>query len=187
MITYFNSQIDYFNNYEESVVNSSEEFTGITILENTEVVANESVEFNEQYCLDNNIQFYKGKIDTIGVGVMTTGSIILTIKRILSNDGECISDKFSKALCEYLKSKELTSARLDNNDILVDDYKVASGGEITINGYQYMGYQISINQDLTAIDNICVEKSTKTPKALSDYNITTQEIKEFCETYWNEN
>ena len=98
--------------------------------------------------------------------------------------GEALSDRFSKELCKYLAQKGLPSVRQDNNDILVDGFKVASGGEITINNWNYMGYQISVNQDIEAIENICTKPMIKIPKALSDYGITTDEIVEFCKEYW---
>ena len=56
-----------------------------------------------------------------------------------------------------------------------------------VNGYNYLGYQISINQDIEAIREICDKKSVKPPKALSDWGITTEEIEKFCEEYWTNN
>lgn len=51
-----------------------------------------------------------------------------------------MSDTFAKAVCEYLKKQGLDSVCQDNNDVLVDDYKVASGCETAIDGWNYMGY-----------------------------------------------
>ena len=48
-----------------------------------------------------------------------------------------------------------------------------------------MGFQISINQDIKAIENICYKHSVKKPKALSDFGVTTEEIVEFCENYFS--
>jgi hypothetical protein len=119
---------------------------------------------------------------------MTSGSIVLTVKRKLKDGGDALSDKFSKALSEYLSSKGLPTVRCDNNDVMVGNGKVASGGEICINGFNYMGYQISVNQDIDAIKNICISKPmVKIPKALSDFGITTEEMREFCIDYWSKN
>lgn len=180
-----NSQIKYYE-MEDKIICSGKDETIITILENKEVIYNDDHIPNFNYCDEHGYIYYKGKINGIGIGVFVPGSIILTIKRKL-NGGEALSDKFSKALSEYFKSKNLGSVRQDNNDILVDDYKVASGGEIMVNGYNYLGYQISINQDIEAIREICNKKSVKPPKALSDWGITTKEIEKFCEEYWTNN
>ena len=181
------SQIDFFNEHEEDFVSSSKNETAIAIIENTEVIYNNNSGCNTEYCDEHNIKYYMGKINSIGTGVVTKGSIVLTVKRKMENGGESLSDSFSKALSEYFVKKGLPSVRQDNNDILVEDGKVASGGEIIINGFNYMGYQISINQDVEAIKNICTKPMVKIPKALSEYNITTEEIKDFCVDYWSKN
>ena len=79
----------------------------------------------------------------------------------------------------------MESARCDNNDVLVDGYKVASGCETIHNGFNYMGYQISLYQDLETIKNVCNKPMVKIPKALSEYGITTDEMVDFIEEYWN--
>ena len=183
-IIYLDSQITFFEEVEDKVLSSKVKETVISVLKKTEVIYNENSGLNKEYCDEHGIKYYKGKIDSIGTGVVTAGSIVLTIKRKLLNGGEALSDRFSKELCKYLAQKGLPSVRQDNNDILVDGFKVASGGEITINNWNYMGYQISVNQDIEAIENICTKPMIKIPKALSDYGITTDEIVEFCKGYW---
>ena len=182
-----NSQIKFFEEMEENILHSSKAETCIAVLENTEVIYNNNYGINKEYCDEHNIKSFEGKINSIGVGVVAKGSIVLTVKRKLLNGGEALSDKFAKALCGYLKNKGLSSVRQDNNDVLVDDFKVASGGEIMVGEWNYMGFQISVNQDIEAIENICIKKSLKKPKALSEYGITTEEMKEFCEQYWSNN
>lgn len=181
-----NSQIKFFEEIEDKIIFNSKQETYIAVLENTEVIYNSNAGINKEYCDEHNIKCFEGKINSIGVGVIAAGSIVITVKR-LPIGGEAMSDKFSKALCNYLKERGLDSARQDNNDVLVDDYKVASGGEISMHGFNYMGYQISVNQDIEAIENICLKKSVKKPKALSDWGITTEEIVKFCEEYWKNN
>ncbi len=186
-IKILNSQIDFFNGYEEKFLASSDDETAIAVLESTEVIYNENSGCNTEYCDEHGISYYKGKIDSIGTGVVTKGSLVLTVKRKMVNGGESLSDSFSKALSAYFVNKGLPSVRQDNNDILVDNGKVASGGEIVINGFNYMGYQISVNQDLDAIKNICTKPMLKIPKALSEFGITTDEMKNFCVEYWTNN
>jgi hypothetical protein len=79
----------------------------------------------------------------------------------------------------------MDSVRQDNNDILVDGFKVASGAEVSLpNGFRYVAYQISINQDLETIKHACLKPMVKVPKALSEYGITTEEMVDFCKNYW---
>ena len=184
-IKILNSQIEFFKN-EEEFINSPNDGVVIAVLENTEVIYNENSGCNLEYCNTHNIKAHKGKINTIGTGVVTLGSIVLTVKHKMSEGGESLSDRFSKALAKYLEDKGLSSVRCDNNDVMVEDGKVASGGEIIKNGFNYMGYQISINQDIIAIKNICNDKPmVKIPTPLSKFGITTEEMVEFCKNYWN--
>ena len=178
----YNSQIEFFKN-EEAFINSNEDEISIAVLDQTEVLYNKNSGCNVDYCEEHNIASYCGKIDNLGTGVIAQGSIVITVKKKISG-GEALSDQFSKALVNYFTEKGLPSVRQDNNDVLVNDGKVASGGEIVINGFNYMGYQISINQDIETIDNVCTKPSVKTPAALSEYNITTEEMVKFCEDYW---
>lgn len=186
-IRVYGSQIDFFAD-EEGFIGSPNNETAISILGRTEVIYNDSCLCNIDYCKAHDIVYYKGKINRMGVGVMVNGSIILTVKRRLEG-GEALCDRFSKALCSYLADRGLECVRHDNNDVMVSGGKVASGGEILLdNGFYYMGYQISINQDVDAIKSICIGKPMlKYPRALSSFGITTEEIFDFCKCYWSNN
>lgn len=179
-----NSQVDFLNAEEEEFVKTNSDAAIIATLSGTEVIYNENSPCNTEYCAEHNIKCYKGKINSMGTGVVTSGSIFLTVKKKMLDGGECLSDRLSKSLCEYLKRKGINSVRCDNNDVMADDCKVASGGEIMLNGFHYMGYQISINQDIEAIREICLKPMLKKPKALSDYGITTEEIVDFCKGFF---
>ena len=185
-IKLFDSQIDFLNEGEEAFVGSPNDETAIAVLKSTEALYNENSGCNLEYCKAHNIKTYKGKINTMGTGVVTAGSLFLTVKRNMKDGGEALSDRFSKALAKYFAEKGLPAVRCDNNDVMVDNGKVASGGEIFLNGFNYMGYQISVNQDVEAIKNICTDKPMiKQPKALSDFGITTEEMVEFCKEFWS--
>lgn len=113
-----------------------------------------------------------------------------------------ICDKFNAALLEFLKSKidcrhDIEEQHNDfchtfntnHNDILIDGYKVASGVEMRVGTNLekiYATFQISINQDIEAIKHICKKEMVKIPKALSDFGVTTEEIVEFCDAWWDE-
>lgn len=87
---------------------------------------------------------------------------------------------FMNKLCEYFKSKNL-NAVVNGNDILVDDFKVASYMSQNINSCIYTAIHISIGMDLDLIKSICVKPMQKTPKGLKDYNITQKEMIEWVE------
>lgn len=115
------------------------------------------------------------------------GNIFINIKRKLTNGGECLGDRFSKVVCAYLKNKGLNSVRCDNNDILVDNYKVGSCVETSVNNFQYMAFQVSIHQDIETIKHACTKPMVKVPKGLSEYGITTEKMVDFVKNYWNNN
>lgn len=182
-IQYYNSQIDFVNN-EEQFLSSKEPQAAIVVLDNTEVVYGAENSCNIEWCQENNIPYiHQDKLFLGGCIVGVQGNIFLDLKDHV--DGECLSDRFSKALCVFLISKGLNSVRQDNNDVLVNDYKVASGCESNINGWQYMGYQISINQDLDIINGACNKEMIKVPKGLSEFGITTEDIVNFITNYLN--
>lgn len=182
-----NSQIEFVKN-EKVFLDSKKEETVIAVLEKTEVVWGAENSCNLEWCKENNIPtIHHDKLKGGGCIVGVKGNIFVDAKRHIGADNKCIGDKFSVALCEYLKGKGLESVRTDNNDVLVDGYKVASGAETTYEGWQYMGYQISINQDIDIIRHACNKEMVKVPKGLGEYGITTEEMVEFCKDYWSKN
>ena len=185
MIKQYNSQIEFINN-EEEFLNSPNDETVIVVLNQTEAIYGADDSCNTKWCEDNNIPYaHQGKLQGGGCIIGVKGNIFIDIKR--KCDGECLSDKFSKVLAKYFKDKGLESVRCDNNDVLIDGFKVASGCETNHNGFKYMGYQISINQDIETIKHACNKPMIKIPKGLGDYGITTDEMKQLCEKYWTKN
>lgn len=180
----FDSQVAFHNQIEDFLKRDKEEFK-ITVLARNEVWYGDEDTCDTKYCDEHNIPYSHGKsFGGTGCIVGVKGNVILDIKKVLYG-GEALGDRFSKALCEYFKSRGLYSVRCDNNDVLIDDFKVASGAEITLpTGYQYMGFQISIYQDLETIKKVCMKPMLKVPKALDDYGITTDDIVKFCKEYW---
>jgi len=93
---------------------------------------------------------------------------------------------FLGKLCVYLQEKGL-NAILDNNDILIDDYKVVSGCAINLKpDYKrtFSAVQICMNCDIETIQNVCTKPMSKTPKGLSEFGITKAEIVDFIEAYF---
>lgn len=179
------SQIEFVKN-ENTFLNSPNNEVVIVVLNNTEAIYGADGSCNVEWCDENNIPYvHQEKLQGGGCIIGVKGNIFIDVK--IKQDGEALADKFSKALCNYFLSKGLKSVRCDNNDVLVDNYKVASGCESTINGWQYMGYQISINQDIETIKHACNKPMVKIPKGLREYGITTEEMTNFCKVYWNNN
>lgn len=184
-IQYTNSQIEFHKKYMEDFLNSDEEGVKIAIMDRTEALYGGDWTIDKEWCNKNSIPYSQGKlIQNTGCIIAVKGNVLLDVKKKFKG-GECLCDKFSKYLVQYFKDKGMNSVRQDNNDVLVDDFKVASGAEVTLpNGFQYVAYQISINQDIETIKHACLKPMVKVPKALSEYGITTEEIVKLCEDYW---
>lgn len=180
------SQIEFVE-MEDEFLNSENNETAIIVLKETEAVYGADDSCNTEWCDANNIPYiHQYRLKRGGCIIGVKGNIFIDVKRAIDNvDSECLSDKFSKALCEYLKTIGLNSVRQDNNDVLVDGYKVASGCETFVNDFKYMGYQISINQDLEVIKHACNKEMVKEPKGLSEFGVTTEDMVAFCEEYWS--
>lgn len=93
---------------------------------------------------------------------------------------------FTDYFMEWLKGKGL-NARYEDNDILVDDYKVCGTCITRYGRIDYTGVHIGINTNLDHIKAICKKPMHKVPKGLSEYGITTEEVEQmflvFCKNY----
>ena len=79
----------------------------------------------------------------------------------------------------YLKNKNI-NAQFIGNDLIVDNkYKCGSFSSRRFKDLLYSAFHISINVNLQIIRDICIKpmSDNKIPKGLSDYGITTEEIK----------
>ena len=85
---------------------------------------------------------------------------------------------FMCKLKNYLMGKGL-NCKIAENDLLVDGYKCGSYMSRNIDGVIYTAIHISINMDVDLIKSICTKPMVKIPKGLSEFGITTDEIKEF--------
>ena len=179
-------QFESFKEYllfEDEMVTTNEPCALMIKPQTTEVVTESEECCNIDYCNEHNIPYFVEKYVRASCIVYTKGNICVIVKRHNIN-GKALGDVFSIALCDYLKEKGLPSVKCDNNDVMVDGYKVASGIEGEIDGYRYMGYQISLNQDMKTIENVCKKTMVKNPKGLSDWGLTTEEMAEFCNNFW---
>lgn len=83
----------------------------------------------------------------------------------------------------WLKAKGLNTV-YENNDILVDGYKVCGTCITRYGRIDFSSAYIGINTNLDHIKAICKKPMNKVPKGLSEYGITTEEVEqmflEFC-------
>lgn len=113
---------------------------------------------------------------------------------ILANQGDIIVshldtpdndwlNRFVVYFVEWLKGKGLNAER-DNNDILVDGYKVCGTCITRYGRIDFSSAILGINTNIEHIKKICKKPMVKVPKGLSEYGITTQEVEEmfldFC-------
>ncbi len=93
-------------------------------------------------------------------------------------------DKFIAYFIMWLKAKGL-NAEYDNNDIIVDGYKVCGSCTTRYGCIDYTAGVISLNVNLDHIKAICKKPMVKVPKGLSEYGITSEEVEQmflaFCE------
>lgn len=103
--------------------------------------------------------------------------------------GNTFKDDFLTYLTEWLVQRGL-NAKFENNDVLVDDYKVCGAGGRRHTGIDYTTIHIGINTNVENIGKICTKEMRKIPKGLSEYGITSEDIRkvftEFCTKYHEE-
>ena len=94
-------------------------------------------------------------------------------------------DRFVTFFVKWLKAKGL-NAVYEDNDVLVDGYKVCGTCITRYGRIDYTGIHIGINTNLDHIIAICRKPMNKVPKGLSDYGITSEEVEQmfldFCES-----
>lgn len=145
---------------------------------------------SQETCILCGVDDYKNEHNLPTYKTHNFGGVIVNFKNdICVGHYETLAFKwgseFMEKLCDYLKSRNL-NAEINGNDILVDNYKVASYMSQNINSCIYTAVHISISMDLDLIKNICVKPMVKTPKGLEEYNITQDEIIEWVgENYGN--
>ena len=130
-----------------------------------------------EYCEQNNIH-YTFDVRSGGTIVLFPGDILISCSYVASDD--TYAQKLMTDFSNWLINKGL-SARIDGNDILIDDdFKVcafhsSSGGQ-EYNDVQLLAATFNINSNVEVIRNICTKPMLKIPIALSNYNITSDEV-----------
>lgn len=93
-------------------------------------------------------------------------------------------DRFVAYFVNWLKAKGL-NAIYEDNDVLVDGFKVCGTCITRYGRIDYTGAHIGVNTNLDHIKAICKKPIKKVPRGLSHYGITTEEVErmflDFCE------
>lgn len=165
-----------------------QERLGFAVSERTEVGYGFENDVDLDYCEKNNIPCYDQNRNG-GAIVWSAGNIGIAFVYNNRERGGFVLGRLLPDLSKYLSKRGL-SITMNRNDILVDGYKVASaiGYNFGENYYwTYDGLQISINQDMEVIKNVCKKPMVKVPKGLSEYGITTEEIVAWCSNWLKQN
>lgn len=92
--------------------------------------------------------------------------------------------RFAHYFVEWLKAKGLNASH-DNNDVLVDGYKVCGMCITRYGRIDFSSGFIGLTANLDHIKAICKKPMVKVPKGLVDYGISTEEVEQmlldFCE------
>jgi len=174
-------------NLQQLLTDKQEHFE-VMVHKETEVAYGWDEDFNKKYCDEHNIPYYAQKRDG-GTIICAKGNIGIAFVYNNQKYKKWMLVKLLDDLCNYFIQRGLKATR-SRNDILIDGYKVASGCGYNLEPdykWSYEGAQISINQDINAIKNICLKPMIKIPKALSDYNITLDELLNFIDSWKKEN
>lgn len=161
-----------------------EPVTLICVYQGTHVNYGIEEDCDVRWCEENNIPVHNLQ-RSAGCIVQADGSIGLFDVRP-SSDG-WVEHQILPDFRDYLISKGL-NVELIHNDILVDGYKVASAGGMNLAPdykWQYTCMHIAVYQDVETIRHACLKPMTKEPKALSEWGITTEEMVEWCENWFN--
>ena len=142
-------------------------------------------DINKDFCDQKHIH-YRYENRSGGCMVFFPGNII--IHSVYSGTTFLKQHHYLNDLVIYLKNKNII-ATTNNNDLLVGGLKaVGTVSEILPTPYEgkiYFAVQISINADADLISKICKKPAKKIPGALSNYNITTEEIMQFTLDWFN--
>jgi len=129
---------------------------------------------NYEYIKEHNIEVLDiptmGGTIVVGEGDLGFG---LTSSDINKTNG--FLEKAKNNLLALIK-KHGYEATTDNNDILIDGYKVASYCSKRCGNVYFGVFQVSMNVDLNLINNISNKEMVKVPKSLSSYGLTSLEI-----------
>lgn len=129
---------------------------------------------DEALCMKLGYDIYESYYNG-GTLVANPGDVVFANFGYVKNS---VAKDFIAQFVDWLKNKNL-DAVYDNNDILVDGYKVCATCITRYGRIDYTTFFISMNPNLEHIKQICKKPMKKIPKGLSEYGITTEEVVEW--------
>ena len=136
---------------------------------------------NEDVCVEEGYTVLDTR-HTGGVVVVNVGDMSVVH---FGEIGNKFMENFAHYLIERYKERGL-NATYEDNDVLVDGYKISGLSATPYEHIQYSTIHIGINTNLDHIKAICRKPMKKVPKGLSDYGITSEDVEtmflEFCES-----
>lgn len=153
---------------------------GYIVIETPIAIVHRKTQVDEETCIKYGYEVYES-FNNGGTILASAGDIMFSHVGKLENGW---ISRFADYFIEWLKAKGL-NAVYEDNDILVDGYKVCG---LCITKYGRIDFSsgiISMNVNLDHIKAICKKPMVKVPKGLAEYGITTEEVErmflDFCE------
>ena len=152
---------------------------GYVIIEHPVAIVHRKTQVDENVCAELGYEIVES-YNNGGTILANAGDIIFSH---LDKPQNGWLSRFANHFVEWLKAKGL-NAVLDDNDVLVDGYKVCG---LCITRYGRIDFSsaiLAVNTNLDDIKRICRKPMVKVPTGLSDYGITTEEVEQmflaFC-------
>lgn len=116
-----------------------------------------------------------------GTVVTSSGDIGLGILSSMEK-----ANRFAESFMTYLNlilSNRNFNISRNGNDLILNDYKVASYGSKSCGLMTFAIIQISMNVDMHKIEELCTKPMKKIPKGLSEFGITSEEMLQWVENW----
>lgn len=153
---------------------------GYVIIETPVAIVHKANQVDEEVCKELGYEVVES-YNNGGTILANKGDIIFS--HLYTHDNGWVKH-FAEYFVEWLKARGL-NAVYENNDILIDGYKVCGTCVTRYGRIDFSSAIIGVNTNLEHIKAICKKPMEKIPKGLSEYGITTDEVErmflEFCE------
>ena len=162
------------------VLKTGKEDAFIAVITDTVVHFGEEGGFNPDVAEALNIPYYnihkKG-----GAMVTSPGDVVYCFTSKKDNL------RFNAKLCDFL-SKKLSDKQIpitkEKNDLLADGRKFLGYMQKNLPHISYYGGHISINCNLSLIQQICTKTMQKVPCGLGEFGITTEEVIKWIQEFY---
>lgn len=152
---------------------------GYVVIERPVAIVHRAIQVDEAVCKEMGYEIVES-YNNGGTILANKGDIIFSNLDAPQNGW---LDRFTDYFLAWLTAKGL-NAVCEDNDILVDGYKVCGLCITTYGRIDFSSAILAVNTNLDHIKAICRKPMKKVPKGLSEYGITTEEVEQmflaFC-------